>query len=1329
MFVNSQRDETGGDVLSKQQLKEIPLSELRESAIVLKEGTSTIKGKEEGEVTRAEVDSAVAEFLARGGKVTTVTSETIETTPTIRETFESKDDAINDFINMLTDGRLESIWLAPDENGSPVVNAIFQGDEKTKPFSKIRFKDVSYDNILAFLDGVAPEQKGKKFKKTPLFKIIPASKRKKGGISYADARLSIDSFRKEFAGAEMIDYKLFANPQEAIDAGWDIDKRAAGATIDVEDGFGRPKIMVFHNRVNSMDDARALLFHESIVHYGMRRTMGRGGFDRMITDIIKYRFDDVKAKAFSLRPPQALQTLLRVSETPSSFEMRIAAEEMLADLAEGRANATLSSKIINTIKSFFSRLFGRNMTDSQMRDLVISAEKKFRDGGLAERHPAQRDSRPVVRPPSDNTPTDIKRIRYSLTDDLPHMSSRREEAEDLSQAPKWMNDEQKSFYLKMGPPHKGGVLSEKFEHLKEDIWTKIRQGVFDRYASILDRAGEKAYVLSRMASSSEGAFGALFSNAGIRLDKDGAIDVDTSKKSLVESLKPLGGELDTFLRWVGAKRAAQLKTEGRDALRFLSDEEIAAGLTLNQGSTKNAVTEQTISREELFDSVHIDLKSVQNSVLDIAEETGVVSSKMREEWEDKFYVPFYRVIDEDQSGNNGPKTMDKMVNLEAFKRLEGSERGLGDLLQNTMMNLHHLIDVSLKNQAATETVKSLESKDLALKLGAYPVNKEEVIDFKERIAQGDISAAKNLLESDAKTVYIREDGARVYYRVYDPLVLESLMSMNSVRKDNPLFKFFRGSKRWFTYAVTLSPEFRIANLMRDTISTMALAPVGGKDMMTFNPIFNVVKGYKAAGEKSEVYGSALAGGGMFRFGHSIGTDPDRAKLMIKSGIKKEFVLDNAEGVANYRKSLKNALKKGYKWYEGMGDRLESANRLALYKFLKEKGKSHLEASYESRDLMDFSLHGSWGAVQTLAEWSPFLNARLQGLYKMGRAGFTPGRRVQFATVTMGYVAASVLNYLAWMDDDDFKDREEWDRDTYHWFKMGDTAFRIPKAFELGAIASTAERVVEQMVDDEAHGKLFRERLWHTMHETFAFDPLPMPLRPILDLYSNRNPFTDRPIESMGMKNRSPKERKNAYTSETATLLSRMNAEVIPWDKVQYSPVQIEYAVKGYGAWLGATVLGSVDSIIRMATGNERPEDGINSIPIVGPALQRSARRFVVNLEDKRHSKYTTMFYDQLKEMNQVFSDIREMQRMGEIERARETVSENRLLLRFRTSYNRMSRRLTKINHVIKRVTNDPRMDGAMKRQRLNRLQQLKSQLTRNLVGRSLPILEGNRMAS
>lgn len=70
---------------------------------------------------------------------------------------------------------------------------------------------------------------------------------------------------------------------------------------------------------------------------------------------------------------------------------------------------------------------------------------------------------------------------------------------------------------------------------------------------------------------------------------------------------------------------------------------------------------------------------------------------------------------------------------------------MGDLLQNTMLNLHHLIDASLKNQAAKETVKSLERQNLALKLGAYPKDKQAVIEFKKRIKDGEVEAARNCL--------------------------------------------------------------------------------------------------------------------------------------------------------------------------------------------------------------------------------------------------------------------------------------------------------------------------------------------------------------------------------------------------------------------------------------------------------------------------------------------------------------------------------------------------------------------------------------------------------
>jgi len=253
--------------------------------------------------------------------------------------------------------------------------------------------------------------------------------------------------------------------------------------------------------------------------------------------------------------------------------------------------------------------------------------------------------------------------------------------------------------------------------------------------------------------------------------------------------------------------------------------------------------------------------------------------------------------------------------------------------------------------------------------------------------------------------------------------------------------------------------------------------------------------------------------------------------------------------------------------------------------------------------------------------------------------------------------------------------------------------------------------------------LFGERLFHTLHETFAIDPIPMPFRPMLDIYSNRNPFTDRPIESISMQRLSPSERRTAFTSEFATVMSRINADLVPWDRVQYSPVQIEYAVRGYGAWLGATVLSGVDSVFRMAQGKEAPEDGMSSIPIIGGPLQKGVRRFVVDLKEKRHTKYMTMFYNQMKEMNQVFSDIREMRQLGEIERAKDKRAENRILLRYRTSYNRMSRRLSKINNRIQRIANDPLMNGELKRQRINRLQQMKNNYTRTLVTRTFPILK------
>jgi hypothetical protein len=55
---------------------------------------------------------------------------------------------------------------------------------------------------------------------------------------------------------------------------------------------------------------------------------------------------------------------------------------------------------------------------------------------------------------------------------------------------------------------------------------------------------------------------------------------------------------------------------------------------------------------------------------------------------------------------------------------------------------------------------------------------------------------------------------------------------------------------------------------------------------------------------------------------------------------------------------------------------------------------------------------------------------------------------------MGAVAlASLMLYMAFKDDDEFKKREQWDRDNFWWFKLPgmDSAIRVPKPFEIGAL--------------------------------------------------------------------------------------------------------------------------------------------------------------------------------------------------------------------------------------------------------------------------------------
>ena len=983
------------------------------------------------------------------------------------------------------------------------------------------------------------------------------------------------------------------------------------------------------------------------------------------------------------------------------------------------------TKEMGEISTFIDAMKGADNTYdvSDMPAVVVNDRFHYSGPSALEGEVTARDS------------SDMNKVRFSVTEDPTGITSAREDVR-FSVAPDWMNDIQSSVWEKMGGPHKGGSFKEKLEVLWTDIGTKIRQGMFDQYASIKDKLSDRAYILTRMSKSSDGALDAAFRLGRVSIDEDGAIDVDTEQESLVDVLKPLGDDLDVFLRWVAGHRAAELdspwvsgeramhfdpQTEQEiavnRALRFLTPDEVNTLMTYNQGDTTNAVTGQDVSRAVLFDEVLKKFNEQNESIVEIAVKSGVVSQKEAETWKKFSYVPFYRVLNEDTQSGHGPKNLEGLVNQDAYKSLAGSDKPLNDLLQNVMMNWSHLLNASMKNNAATVVLEELSSDQMnsAINLGAYPTQDKELIDKLNQLDDKNIvGKLKSLMASPSREImYTRVDGKKVYWMVEDPMILESLLSMHHVA-DAPGMKPFRAAKRWFTHAVTFSPEFKIRNLLRDSLTAVAVADT------SFNVLGNVAKGWKGTQKNNKTYAHLIAGGGSMRFGYQYGNDPGMMKEMAKAGIKREFVLDNEDAKSNFDRAWKAmwAKTKGlYQSYEELGERLENVNRANIYDRLRAEGKSHLIASYEARDLMDFSSHGSWGAVQMVSQWSPFLNARLQGLYKLGRAGKltkdNPQAR-QFWTAAMGYSLASVALYLAYMDDPDIKEREDWEKDTYHMFKLpgSDIIWRIPKAFELGVMATMFERSVQLMADDEFHGKHFVERMKHQITDTLAFDVRPQLIRPVFDIYSNKNPFTGREIETQAMKRLSPELRARPYSSELALAGSKVAGVLFP-EGVTPSPVQIDYLVNGYFGYFAGMAMGSADLIINTLQGKERPDRNWDELPVI---------KAIVANKNLRNSRYGTLFYEQLKEANTAFADIKELRELGELEEAQELFKDKRLPLSYRKQFSKLQRKLSKVNKQIRRIANDPGMDGDLKRQRINRETEKKNALLRNIEKRYLKSL-------
>jgi len=892
------------------------------------------------------------------------------------------------------------------------------------------------------------------------------------------------------------------------------------------------------------------------------------------------------------------------------------------------------------------------------------------------------------------------------------------------------------------PQHK--TIIQRLEEMRDRFWQRLAQGIADQFRTIKEYS-EEAYMLARMSKTVDGAleglmfFGQVFNDGG-------ALNIKEGTKGLIEVLKPLGNEVSRYQMWIALSRESELPPNKRSQIDNL-DELVDRKDELIAGDIDGK------PREQVYKAVRTEMNKLNRSVLKVALDAGLIDStanaidrlngriqdiqnndklsdakkeKDIEELEaeiaeleknpigyerfiaDINYIPFYREMEDGDVSK--VMTASGLSNQQFSKALEGGVSPFADLMENTLRNWSHILSASMKNQAAAATLAAAEGlggAEANLKVPYYMIDGKVYYRSNDEMV-GDGSVKSWMTTAGKGTIKVMVEGQPVHYNVLDPLLLDSIASIGYMGPKSKFLDVARGFKNVLQFGVTISPAFKVNNLIRDSVQAMAVSD------LKKNPFANVINGWILSDKNNPAHISALAGGALFNFGSIVeGDQAALVKRLVKMGVKEEHILDTPA-------KIKNQLKKAWDKYQEFGNKSESANRMALYQQMVDKGYGHLEASFYARDLLDFSMQGSWPAFRLLTQVVPFLNARVQGLYKLGRDGVNPTVRVfyntitgkpieqtdrqkaeSFGIVTSAVCLASLALYFAFKDDEEYKKRDDWDRDNFWWFRLPgmDYALRIPKPFEIGAFGTLAERVAEQIFDQGAEGKQFEKSLKNMITNTFAVN-LPQFVKPLVDLYANKDSFTGAPIESAGMERLSKQERATDTTSPLAIALGGLSSVALPGEGM--SPVQMDYAIKAYFGWLGGTIAHTSHYAVMPFKSGAYPDT--KWIDKVSVGLIKSL--------PANQSRYATAFYESNKDISQAYADMRHYAEIGDSEKVLKILEEKRDKIQLNRFYDKTAKNMSKVRLQIRVIMNDETMSGAAKREEIDRLKEIISMLAK-----------------
>ena len=592
-----------------------------------------------------------------------------------------------------------------------------------------------------------------------------------------------------------------------------------------------------------------------------------------------------------------------------------------------------------------------------------------------------------------------------------------------------------------------------------------------------------------------------------------------------------------------ARRLRGLKSKDRDVYIHLTEDQIQAG-------------EELFKRIPELNDVVTQWNAVRENVLKFAVDSGLYDAKTAKELLDIMdYVPFYRV--EQLEAGAGPRDYARgLLDAAKDKRFKGSEQEINNVFDNMERWASYVIRKGIGNKAAQNLT------DAALQY--LPDEVREVRNTSRGMG--------------ANTISIWRNGELQKYEFDDPLYIHAFTGIQSVAL--PALKGWS----WFTNKlrqnIVLNPLFSIGQLSQDAFGAMFVSGVKHPFALPAQVVSEFIKTLRGT---STAHADLKALGVVGIRDYS--AEVSRLDSEIAAGLKQPGLFDR----------LLNPLR-------ALSMASDNAVRQAIYnQTLKETGDKAL-AVERALEVINFRRAGAGKSATLLRQTVPFFGAYLQAMNVAAKViagrGIAPSQKAEarrvLASTTLKVLTLGLIYNALVSDDEDYKKLDPSIRDR-HLIIPGTGGLSIPLRADVFTLFAKIipehiyqRTMMEATEDSTKTTKALSDAFFNAL---LSPNVAPQAIKPLLEVTTNYNFFTGRPIVGQGVEQLDVEKQYSINTSELSKALG---------SAAGISPMKLDHLMKAYFGYTGATLLMATDDVLATGMGAPRPDksyrDTIASIP-------------------------------------------------------------------------------------------------------------------------------------